>query len=88
MAETADTTIESRVKKIITDKLGALDEEVILQANFSNDLGADSLDKVELIMEIEKEFSINIEDDDAEKITTVQEAIDYVESRIGTRTGI
>ena len=70
--------IASRVKKIIVDKLGVDEAEVTNEASFTNDLGADSLDTVELIMEFEKEFNISIPDEQAEKINTVQEAIDYV----------
>jgi acyl carrier protein len=69
----------SRVKKIIVDKLGVAEDEVTPQASFTNDLGADSLDTVELIMEFEKEFNISIPDEQAEKITTVGEAIAYLD---------
>ena len=72
--------IESKVKAIIVDKLGVDEAEVVATASFTNDLGADSLDTVELIMEFEKEFGINIPDDQAEKITTVGDAISYIES--------
>ncbi len=71
--------IESRVKAIIVDKLGVDEAEVKPEASFTNDLGADSLDTVELIMEFEKAFGINIPDDQAEKISTVGDAIDYIE---------
>ena len=71
--------IESKVKAIIVDKLGVDEAEVVATASFTNDLGADSLDTVELIMEFEKEFGINIPDDEAEKITTVGDAISYIE---------
>ncbi len=71
--------IASRVKAIIIDKLGVDESEVAAEASFTNDLGADSLDTVELIMEFEKEFNIAIPDDQAEKIGTVQEAISYIE---------
>lgn len=71
--------IASRVKSIIVDKLGVEEGEVTPQASFTNDLGADSLDTVELIMEFEKEFNISIPDDQAEKISTVGEAIRYIE---------
>ena len=70
--------IASRVKKIIVDKLGVDEAEVTNEASFTNDLGADSLDTVELIMEFEKEFSISIPDDQAEKIATVGQAVDYI----------
>ena len=72
--------IESKVKAIIVDKLGVDGAEVVATASFTNDLGADSLDTVELIMEFEKEFGINIPDDQAEKITTVGDAISYIEA--------
>ncbi len=72
--------IASKVKAIIVDKLGVDENEVIGGANFTNDLGADSLDTVELIMEFEKEFGLSIPDDHAEKISTVQEAINYIEA--------
>ncbi len=71
--------IKSRVIGIIVDKLGVDESEVTPEANFTNDLGADSLDTVELIMEFEKEFEISIPDEDAEKIGTVGEAIAYME---------
>ena len=76
-------TIFERVKKIIVEQLGVDDEEVVPSANFVDDLGADSLDLVELIMSLEGEFSdssqiIEIPDEDAEKILTVQDAIDYI----------
>ncbi|MEG1545641.1 MAG: acyl carrier protein [Bacteroides sp.] len=72
--------IESRVKAIIVDKLGVEESEVKIEASFTNDLGADSLDTVELIMEFEKEFGISIPDDQAEKITTVGDAVTYIEA--------
>lgn len=72
--------IEERVKAIIVDKLGVDESEVTNEASFANDLGADSLDTVELIMEFEREFGISIPDDQAEKIATVQDAISYIES--------
>ena len=70
--------IEARVKAIIVDKLGVDESEVTPNASFTNDLGADSLDTVELIMELEEEFGTSIPDDQAEKISTVQDAIDYI----------
>ena len=70
--------IASRVKAIIVDKLGVDKNEVTETAEFTKDLGADSLDTVELIMEFEKEFGITIPDDQAEKISTVQNAIEYI----------
>ena len=71
--------IESRVKAIIVDKLGVDESEVTPESSFTNDLGADSLDTVELIMEFEKEFNLAIPDDQAETIGTVGDAIKYVE---------
>ena len=71
--------IASRVKAIIVDKLGVEESEVTETASFTNDLGADSLDTVELIMEFKKEFGISIPDDQAEKIGTVQDAVAYIE---------
>ena len=72
--------IAATVKAIIVDKLGVDESEVTPEASFTNDLGADSLDTVELIMEFEKEFDIAIPDDQAEKISTVGEAIGYIEN--------
>lgn len=72
--------IASRVKEIIVDKLGVEETEVTNEASFTNDLGADSLDTVELIMEFEKEFNISIPDDQAEKISTVGDAIAHIEA--------
>jgi acyl carrier protein len=71
--------IKSRVVSIIVDKLGVEEAEVTTEASFTNDLGADSLDTVELIMEFEKEFNIAIPDDQAENIQTVGQAVDYIE---------
>lgn len=72
--------IAARVKKIIVDKLGVEESEVNPEASFTNDLGADSLDTVELIMEFEKEFDVSIPDDQAEKIQTVGQAIEFLEA--------
>ena len=72
--------IQSKVTAIIVDKLGVDESEVTLEARFTNDLGADSLDTVELIMEFEKEFNIAIPDDQAEKIQTVGQAVEYIEN--------
>ena len=77
MADIAD-----KVKKIIVDKLGVDESEVTHEASFTNDLGADSLDTVELIMEFEKEFDISIPDEQAENIQTVGQAIEYLESQV------
>lgn len=73
--------IASKVKQIIVYKLGADESEVTPTASFVNDLGADSLDTVELIMEFEKEFDVKIPDEEAEKISTVQDAIDFIEKQ-------
>jgi acyl carrier protein len=72
--------IATRVKAIIVDKLGVDEKEVTPEASFTNDLGADSLDTVELIMEFEKEFNLAIPDDQAEKISTVGDAVSYIEN--------
>lgn len=74
--------IKGRVKTIIMDKLGVEEAEINDEASFTNDLGADSLDTVELIMEFEKEFNIAIPDDQAEKIGTVGQAISYIEQNV------
>ena len=71
--------VEERVKKIIIDQLGVNPEQVIPEASFIDDLGADSLDTVELVMALEEEFDIEIPDEDAEKIATVGQAIEYIE---------
>ncbi|HMX40767.1 MAG TPA: acyl carrier protein [Saprospiraceae bacterium] len=75
-------TVAERVTKLIVDKLGVDESEVTKEANFIQDLGADSLDTVELIMEFEKEFDVSIPDEQAEKITTVGQAIDYLEANV------
>ncbi|MBK7871020.1 MAG: acyl carrier protein [Saprospiraceae bacterium] len=76
------SSIAERVTSIIVDKLGVDESEVTAEASFTNDLGADSLDTVELIMEFEKEFDINIPDEKAETITTVGDAITYLEANV------
>ncbi len=76
------SNIAERVKKIIVDKLGVEESQVTPEASFTNDLGADSLDTVELIMEFEKEFNLSIPDEQAETIGTVGQAIDYLEKTI------
>lgn len=76
------SSIAERVNKIIVDKLGVDESEVNPDANFTNDLGADSLDTVELIMEFEKEFDIAIPDEQAEAIQTVGQAVSYLESQV------
>ncbi len=75
------SNIAERVQKIIIDKLGVENSEVTPEASFTNDLGADSLDTVELIMEFEKEFDISIPDEQAENIQTVGQAVSYLESQ-------
>jgi acyl carrier protein len=72
------SNIEERVKKIVCEQLGAKEEDVKASASFVDDLGADSLDTVELVMALEEEFETEIPDEDAEKLTTVQQAIDYI----------
>jgi acyl carrier protein len=72
------SSIEERVKKIVVEQLGAKEEDVTNNASFVEDLGADSLDTVELVMALEEEFETEIPDEQAEKITTVQQAIDYI----------
>jgi acyl carrier protein len=78
----AMSDIATRVKAIIVDKLGVDESEVQTESSFTNDLGADSLDTVELIMEFEKEFNIAIPDDQAEKISTVGQAVDYIQANV------
>ena len=77
----AAETTEQRIKEIIVEKLGVDQADIKREASFTNDLGADSLDTVELIMELEKEFDMTIPDEDAEQIATVGDAIDYVENK-------
>ncbi len=72
------SSIEQRVKKIVVEQLGVKEDDVRPDASFVDDLGADSLDTVELIMALEEEFEVEIPDEDAEKIVTIQDAIDYV----------
>ena len=74
-------SVEARVKEIICEQLGVSEEEVTPEASFIDDLGADSLDTVELIMALEEEFSVEIPDEDAEKMTTVGDAIRYIEEK-------
>ncbi len=76
------STVFERVSKVIVDRLGVDESEVKLEASFREDLGADSLDVVELVMELEDEFDMEISDEDAEKIATVGNAISYIESKI------
>jgi acyl carrier protein len=72
--------IEARVKKIVAEQLGANEADVKLESSFVDDLGADSLDTVELVMALEEEFECEIPDEEAEKITTVQQAVDYIKA--------
>ncbi|MBI3570599.1 MAG: acyl carrier protein [Gammaproteobacteria bacterium] len=76
------SSVEERVKKIVVEQLGVNEGEVKAAASFVDDLGADSLDTVELVMALEEEFDCEIPDEQAEKITTVQQAIDYINSRL------
>ena len=73
--------VEEKVKAIIVEKLGVDEADITPEASFTNDLGADSLDIVELVMEFEKQFSVNIPDEDAEKISTVGDAVSYLEGK-------
>jgi acyl carrier protein len=76
------SNIEERVKKIVVEQLGVKEEEVNASSSFVDDLGADSLDTVELVMALEEEFETEIPDEEAEKITTVQQAIDYINAHL------
>lgn len=77
------SNIQERVKKIVIEQLGAKEEDVTDKASFVDDLGADSLDTVELVMALEEEFETEIPDEEAEKITTVQQAVDYINANQG-----
>ena len=81
------SNIEDRVKKIVAEQLGVKEEEVKAEASFVDDLGADSLDTVELVMALEEEFETEIPDEEAEKITTVQLAIDYINNNLSWAGG-
>jgi acyl carrier protein len=74
--------LEQRVKKIVAEQLGVNEADVKAESSFVNDLGADSLDTVELVMALEEEFECEIPDEEAEKITTVQQAVDYVKAHV------
>ena len=76
------SNIEDRVRKIVAEQLGVKEEEVKAEASFVDDLGADSLDTVELVMALEEEFETEIPDEEAEKITTVQQAIDFINNNL------
>jgi acyl carrier protein len=78
-------TTDDKIKTIIAEQLGVKPEEVTLEASFVNDLGADSLDTVELIMALEEEFNIEIPDDDAEKIKTVGDIVKYIENKVDSK---
>ena len=75
------SSVEERVKKIVVEQLGVGEDQVSSEASFVDDLGADSLDTVELVMALEEEFETEIPDEEAEKITTVQQAIDYINQK-------
>lgn len=77
------SSIEDRVKKIVCEQLGAKEEDVTAQSSFIDDLGADSLDTVNLVMALEEEFETEIPDEESEKLSTVQDAIDYVNTHLG-----
>ena len=79
--------IEARVKKIVAEQLGVKEDEITAEASFVDDLGADSLDTVELVMALEEEFETEIPDEDAEKIKTIQDAINYVKSNESEHAG-
>jgi acyl carrier protein len=78
------SAVEEKVKKIICEQLNVSESDVVPEASFVDDLGADSLDQVELIMAMEEEFDVSIPDEDAEKIATVQDAVTYIEKAIAT----
>lgn len=75
-------SVLERLKKIVVEQLGVDEEQITPEASISDDLGADSLDRVELVMAIEQEFNIEISDEDAEKIETIQDAVNYVQKRV------
>ena len=83
------STVEQRVKKIVVEQLGVKEDEVTNDASFVDDLGADSLDTVELVMALEEEFETEIPDEDAEKIVTIKDAVNYIVTRMEkeTKTG-
>jgi len=78
--------VEERVKKIVIEQLGVKEDELTLSSSFVDDLGADSLDTVELVMALEEEFETEIPDEEAEKIETIQNAIDYIKAHFGKET--
>jgi acyl carrier protein len=79
------TDVNQKVKEIIMERLGVSEEKITPEASFINDLGADSLDTVELMMELEEAFGVSIEDDEAEKIQTVKNAVDYLEGKLADK---
>lgn len=79
--------IEAKVKKIVSEQMGVAESEITRETSFVNDLNADSLDTVELVMEFEEEFELNIPDEEAEKIQTVGQAIDYIKGHINGSAG-
>jgi acyl carrier protein len=79
-------SVEEKIKEIICEQLEVSEEDVVLEASFVDDLGADSLDQVELIMAMEEEFGISISDEEAEKIATVRDAIEYIKENKGSAT--
>ena len=81
-SQVSDTEIDEKVKKIVCDQMGTTPDKISLETSFINDLGADSLDTVELVMEFEDEFEINIPDEDAEKIQTVGDAVTYISGKL------
>ena len=81
--QSAMSSVEERVKKIVVEQLGVNENEVTNESSFVDDLGADSLDTVELVMALEEEFDCEISDEEAEKITTVKQAIDYINAHLG-----
>ncbi len=84
--EVTNVPIEDDVKKIIEDKLGVNSEQITMEASFIDDLGADSLDQVELVMDFEDKFDVDIPDEDAEKMRTVGDAISYLKERMAGKT--
>ena len=78
----SDSAVNDRVKKVVCEQLGVDDNEVTAEASFVNDLGADSLDVVELVMAFEEEFSIDIPDDDVQNLKTVNDAVDYISTKL------
>lgn len=83
---TNTSEIEARVKKIVVEQLGVKEDEITPVASFVDDLGADSLDTVELVMALEEEFETEIPDEDAEKITTIKDAVNYIVARLEKET--